>query len=211
MLTYLFDASAAVEMYIPRDEQSGKAVTYILEQKITYYQAALFIPNICIAEVFNTLARKYFKPRDQKEAIDKESYEKHLRHFREHVHWGKTLYPYDLNRYHIIAADKIIPVEHDIASRDARDHLSTFDILVIAMACELAYLGQREDTFLVTCDHRIKQVFDELKNSDQQRLMIPGPLGEPDRKRWIPPTCLYLPRLARGDLKRLPTQPPFNF
>jgi hypothetical protein len=209
MLTYLFDASAAVEIYAPRDDQTNGAARYIPEQKTTYCQAALFIPNICIAEVFNTLARKYFKPREG-EAIDRERYERHLAHFREDVHWGKTLYPYDVNRYHIIAADRIMPVEHDIASKDARDHMSTFDILVIAMACELAYLGQREDTFLVTCDYTMKQVSDELKNSGRRRLMVAGTLGTLDRKRWVPPPCLYLPRLARGELKHLPTQPAFN-
>ncbi len=166
MLTYLFDASAAVEIYVPRNEQTKRAVRYILEQKNTYNHAVLFIPSICIAEVFNTLARKHFKPRDQNDALDRENYQKHLGRFREHVHWGRTLYPYDVSRYHIIAADKIIPVEHDLASKDERDHLSTFDILVIAMACELAYIGRPEDTFLVTCDHRMKRVFEELKKSD---------------------------------------------
>ncbi len=210
MLTYLFDASAAVEIYVPRNERTKKAVRYILEQKNTYNEAVLFIPNICIAEVFNTLARKRFKPRDQNDALDSENYERHLERFREHVHWGRTLYPYDASRYHIIAADKIIPVEHELASKNERDHLSTFDILVIAMACELAYIGRREDTFLVTCDHRIKQVSEELKKFDPSGLMIRGPLGEPDKKRWIPPICLDLTRLTRGELRPVPSQSRFN-
>ena len=61
MKTYLFDASAAVEFYVLRNK-SKKIVGFIKEQKKTYRQASLFMPNICVAEVFNTLGRVHTKP-----------------------------------------------------------------------------------------------------------------------------------------------------
>lgn len=165
-------------------------------------------------EVFNTLAKKRFKPNPLKkdDALDAARYKRCLDHFRNDVHWGRILYPYDVNRYHILAADKIIPVEQNLPSQEGRnDRLSTFDILIIAMACELSYVGQRDETFLVTCDERMSRVCGKLQNSDISDLIIPGPLGEPEKKRWTPPTCLYLPRLKRGELRSVPNQSSYNY
>lgn len=206
MLTYLFDASAAVEIYLPRSERASKIVRHVLEQKATYHQATLFIPNFCVAEVLNCLARKHFDPPQSEAAISREQYESCLRKFREHVHWGKTLYPYDLNRYHVIAADLIVPAEHSIQRRYSHDHLSTFDILIITMACELAYTSRRDDTYLMTCDKRLKLVCKGLKQTDFSKLAVTGPLGELESRRWQVPNCLYLPELQRAELPRVPGQ-----
>jgi predicted nucleic acid-binding protein len=194
MLTYLFDASAAIEIYLPRNETCRSAVQSILDQK-TDLGATLFIPNICIAEVFNTFARRHFAPKDSNDWLDERTYKECLETFRDDIHWGKTLYPYDLNRYHILATDKIVLAEHDLPRREARDHLSTFDILILAMACELAYIGQRKSTYLVTCDQRLSRVCERLRDFEVEEKLIPGPLGKPeDKYRWVPPACWYLPR-----------------
>jgi len=203
MRTYLFDASAAVQFYLPDSEKIKKTLKYLREQKEPRGQAVIFIPNFCIAEVFNAFARKL-----QEKKTTAEGYTKCLDAFRGDIHWGRFLYPYELNRYHIIAADRIIPVEHRLASIDDRDHLSTFDILVIAMACELAFVGRREDTFLLTKDRRMKRVFDELKVFDPSALMIPGPLGKVEKTRWIPPNCLYLPDTSSEHLESVLTRKP---
>jgi predicted nucleic acid-binding protein len=208
--TYLFDASAAIEIYLPRNPRTKKTVQFILDQKKTFKQATLFIPNFCIVEVINTFGRKHFSNDDSNEKLSNEDYVKHLNRFREDVHWGRTLYQYELNRYHIIAADQIIPAEHRLPRRYEHDHLSTFDILIIAMACELGYIGSSEDTFLVTCDLRLKQVFDDLKKSDVSGFMVAGPLGEVDESRWTPPQCVYLPNAKHGELKHVSGQAPFN-
>ncbi len=193
MLTYLFDASAAVEIYTPRNDQVKKAVQFIQTQK-RLHKAKLFIPNICIAEVLNTFARRHFRPGRPQDVLDEQSYKTHLSNFRDQIHWGRTLYPYDLNRYHIIAADKIIPIEHRFATTRGRDYLSTFDILVIAMACELAYTREFEDTFLVTCDRRMKDVVEEMKTAGPGSSTPEGPLGKVENARWLPPNCIYLLR-----------------
>ena len=210
MLTYLFDASAAVELYRRDNSKARKAAEYIVAQRKLHGQATLYIPNFCVVEVFNTFARKHFRDRE----LDEKGYESSLKRFIDDVHWGKTLYSYELNRYHIIAADEIIPIEHRVASEHDRDHLSTFDILVIAMACELAYVGQAEDTFLVTCDRRIKRVVGQLNAAGARTREIwslPGRLlDDPGIRRWVPPNVLYLPGLKPGEIRVVQGQTRLN-
>lgn len=210
MLTYLFDASAAVELYAPRNERTRKTLEFIAEQRRTYRKAVLLIPNFCIVEVFNALAKKYFA----EHSLEREGYEKCLKRFRQDIHWGKTLYAYELSRYHVLAADEIIPIEHSVAVEHERDHLSTFDILVIAMACELAFLRPTEDVYLLTCDRRIKKVCDQLAKTDKKVLLslkVPGLLDEPQGTRWLPPKVLYLPQTRLSDIPRVERQPAPNF
>jgi len=210
VLTYLFDASAAVELYAPRNERTRKTLEFIAEQRRTYRKAVLLIPNFCIVEVFNALAKKYFA----EHSLEREGYEKCLKRFRQDIHWGKTLYAYELSRYHVLAADEIIPIEHSVAVEHERDHLSTFDILVIAMACELAFLRPTEDVYLLTCDRRIKKVCDQLAKTDKKVLLslkVPGLLDEPQGTRWLPPKVLYLPQTRLSDIPRVERQPAPNF
>jgi len=209
VLTYLFDASAAVAIYVKERIRVDRAVRYILDQKTVHSRAAIYIPNFCIPEVFNTLARKHFR-----EAIlDRPTYDSCLQRFRDDIHWGRTLYSYELNRYHIIAADEIIPIEHHLAPEFERDHLSTFDILIIAMACELAFVGEAEDTFLVTCDKRIEKVVQEMKAIRADELKewkTPGNLDDPGTRRWVPPTDVLYLHKAKLEIRQVPGQPPLN-
>lgn len=213
MLTYLLDTSAAVEIYMPDgsgDRFAKRVLNHIIEQKALFREAILFIPNFCIAEVFNTFARKHYSPKDSKDKLSDVEYGRCVAEFRDDIHWGKTLYPYDLNRYHVVATDKIVIAEHLLPRRDKHDHLNTFDILIIAMACELAHIGRREDTYLVTGDQRLSAVCDELKN-----IHLPppteGPLGELDKDRWKPPTCLNLKQLKRDVLPSASRQGQFQY
>ena len=209
MFTYLFDASAAVELYAPRSATLERAVRFIVEQKTTHSQAMLYIPNFCVVEVSNALARRHFKDR----TLDRERYVKAFTRFRDDIHWGRILYAYDLSRYHVIGADEIIPVEHHVATQHERDHLSTFDILIIAMASELAYVGRPENTFLVTCDKRIQKVVAQFKGTGRKKRSewkIPGHVSDHGVQRWIPPNTIYLPGLRPGDLKPVQGQAPLD-
>jgi hypothetical protein len=213
MRTYLFDAPAAVELYLPGDRDVKRVVSFICEQKTRFQEAMLYIPSLCIAEVFNTLARKYFRPTGDDDRLTDASYGECLRGFREDVHWGRTFYPYEFHRYHIVAAYRIIPIEHHFALKDEKRHLSTYDILVVAMACELAYTGIREDTRLVTCDKRMKDVVDKFRAVDLNDLAgkTPlGPLGEVEKGRWVPPECIDARRIRPGDLERVEGQDPIH-
>jgi hypothetical protein len=210
MFTYLLDASAAVNFYALQHAKANRALKHIRDQKLKYRQASLFIPNFCIAEVFNALAKMHFNPDHTSRTLDSRSYKNALKEFRDDVHWGRVLYPYDLNRYHVIASDIIIPVEHNLALKDNRGHLSTYDILVIAMACELGYSGNPDEVYLLTCDNRMKRVFEEIKRSDPSQWMIPGPLGELDTRRWEPPNCIDLLNIERGALPSAIDQPRYT-
>ena len=92
--------------------------------------------------------------------------------------------------------------------------MSTLDILVIAMACELAYLGDPERVYLVTCDRRMKSVFEQLKNtpeSELKRLKVERVIiGEPEGQRWKPPNVLLLQDAGPNDIPRVEGQPPLN-
>jgi hypothetical protein len=211
MLTYLFDASSAIELYLPRprSEEIQRAVRFILEQKTKYRQAVLYIPNFCVVEVFSVFARKYFRDSE----LSRKEYEQCLERFREDIHWGKILYVYDLNRYHIVGADEIIPIEHGLNRDYETDRLSSFDILVIAMACEQAYIGRPEETFVVTSDFRMKKVIDRLRVTDirtRDDLKVPGPLDDRSVRRWLPPNAIYLRDLKPDDIREVPGQNPFN-
>ncbi len=210
MRTYLFDASAAVDIYVPRNKRVGTAIQFIQTQK-RVRKAKLFIPSFCIAEVFNTFAKRRFRAERQQDVLDEASYKQHLSNFRDQIHWGRTLYTYDLNRYHIIAADKIIPVEHQLATSRGGDYLSTFDILVIAMACELAYTREFEETFLVTCDRRMKDVTDELRVGGARISTPDGPLGKIEDGRWRPPNCICLLDARAEELRPVDGQAPLSF
>lgn len=152
------------------------------------------------------MARKHFRASKENESLTKVDYEKCLENFRNDVHWGRTFYPCELHRYHIIAADRIIPIEHRYALKDDKKHLSTFDILIVAMSCELAYTGIREETYLVTCDRRMKAVVDKFQNVDLDELnrIAPlGPLGDIDKSRWIPPKCIDAASIRQSELESL--------
>jgi predicted nucleic acid-binding protein len=207
MLTYLYDASAAVELYVPSRDAASRAAHFILDQRVIHKQAITYIPNFCIAEVFNTLARKHLRPKGDEPKLSRQQHEDCLDRFRNDVHWGKKLYSYDLNRYHIVAVDDIIPREHDLDKETEWDHPSTFDILVIAMAAELAYLGKPKETYLVTCDRRLKRVAEQLTGEDVRDRRV---LKDVPVRRWHKPNILYLHHLRKGDLKSVPGQAFFN-
>ncbi len=216
MITHLFDTSAVVHFYLPvepRTKRLRARVRYLVEQRTVYRRAALFIPSFCIAEAFNTFGKLHFRPRPEDRALNHDEYADCLKNFRHDIHWEKTFYSYDLNRNHILAADEIIPVEHNMPRGEPPSHLSTLDILVIAMACELAYIGDPREVYLVTRDRRMKDVFQRLKEFPIQKrrdLQIERQMGEPEGKRWEPPNVLLLQSAAPAEFPRVTGQPAMN-
>ncbi len=216
MFTHLFDTSAVVYLYLPEEPKTKRRkarIKYLVDQRTLYRKATLLIPSFCIAEVFNTLAKLHFRPGENDRALAEEEYVSCMTRFREDINWESTLYSYDLNRNHILAVDEIVPVEHKLVSNDEEGHLSTLDILVIAMACELAYIGDPEKVFLVTCDRRMKKVFEELKSADERdlrRLKVERVIGDPKNKRWVPPNMLLLQDATPKEFPRVDGQPMMN-
>jgi hypothetical protein len=105
-------------------------------------------------------------------------YHKSKEAFAHDIHNGQLLYHLELNRYHILNADYIIPFEHLFPSErpdGSERHLSTFDVLIIAMAMELTRITGGA-TYVVTCDKRIAEVIDilrKLRKEEKQRFSVP--------------------------------------
>lgn len=216
MFTHLFDTSAVVHLYLPEQPKTRRLkarVEYLVEHRTLYRKATLLIPSFCVAEVFNTFAKLHFRPGENDRVLTMDEYDSCMTRFRDDINWEKTLYSYDLNRNHIIAVDEIIPVEHKLAANGDETHLSTLDILVIAMACELAYIGDPEKVFLITCDRRMKKVFEGLKRADEhdlKRLKVERVIGDPKERRWVPPNVLLLQDAIPKEFPRVDGQPPMN-
>jgi len=180
MKYYLIDASAIIHYYIPLYPKLTSNIDQIIKQR-QEGKSFLFMPNFCIAEVFNVFAKYYYRWRKLK----REEYEKCCKEFRDAIHNAKLIYHYELNRYHILNIDYIVPFEHQflIKKRFNKDEeekewfLSTFDILFISMGIELVRMMGFENVFLISCDTRIKSICDVLKNLDlktREKFQIPS-------------------------------------
>ncbi len=175
-LYYLFDASAVIHLYVP-DEKLTPRVDHFLEQR-ALGKAFLFIPNFCVAETFNTLARKHYR----KNELDAELYALAKENFAQAMHGGHLFYHYEMSRYHVLDVDLIIPFEHKFltqrpkgAKKGEEWTLSTFDVLIIAMGMELDRITGGA-LYIVTCDRRIDdigRILYGLTPEERQKYSIP--------------------------------------
>ncbi len=170
MKYYLIDTSAIIPYYVP--SYLTKKITRIIEEK-QKGEAFLYMPNFCIAEVFNTFAKFCFR---QKKITEKE-YEACSNKFKDAIHNARLIYHYELNRYHILNIDCIAPFEHQYCltrikktpngKEENEDwFMSTFDMLLISMGIELVKMMGNENVSLITCDKRIKTICDVLRLLD---------------------------------------------
>jgi hypothetical protein len=156
---YLLDTSALRYLYVPQGDITER-LDHILEQR-ALDEAFLFIPNFCVAEMFNTLARLHFR--------DKELNESEYRYckdaFSRDIHNGMLFYHYELNRYHVLDVDHVIPFEHlfQPSYKGKERILSTFDVLIVTMGMELARITGGK-CHIMTCDRRIAQIAKVLSN-----------------------------------------------
>lgn len=182
-LYYLIDASALVHLYVP-EQNLIHLLDHLLEQR-GLQKAFLYVPNFCVAETFNTIARKHFR----EGVLDSEAYRMCKEAFAHDIHNGQLLYHHELNRYHILNVDYILPFEHLFPSERAdgtERRLSTFDVLIIAMGMELARITGGA-IHIVTCDKRIAEVVDVLRKLRKEEKFRHG---VPDYIRY--PRSIYL-------------------
>jgi hypothetical protein len=166
---YLIDTSAVIHHY-KEDPQLTPRIEHIVEQQ-GLGRAVLFIPNFCIAEVFNTFAKLHFRER----SLIGEEYQKCCEQFRHDIHNAKLFYHYELQRYHILNVDYIVPFEHQLLTNQD-EYLSTFDIIILAMGIELVRIVGEKDFFIITCDKRIHSIGKSLRglpNEYRQRYSVP--------------------------------------
>jgi hypothetical protein len=134
---YLFDASALHHVYVP-DEKLIARLDHFIEQR-GLGRAFLFVPNFCVAEVFNSLARKHYRQHE----LTPDQYRLCKDEFRRDIHNGLLFYHYELNRYHVLNTDYIVPLEHLFETQRPKGtkkgeewRLSTLDLLIIGMGIE---------------------------------------------------------------------------
>ncbi len=154
MQYYLVDTCA----YIYAIENEGKLKNDLIKKR-ALNQAFLYIPQFCIPEVLNTLARCFYEDK----RYGKEKYEEYKESFLGAVRSGRIFYPYELHRYHNINADKIYETEHTTPLDKTEHHLSTFDILIIAMGIELSKIHGK-NVFIVTRDRRLFNIGKKFVN-----------------------------------------------
>jgi hypothetical protein len=188
-LYYLFDASAILHVYMP-DEGLTPLLDHFLEQR-GLQKAFLYVPNFCVAETFNALARKYYREGE----LNEEMYRFCKEAFANDIHNGHLFYHLELNRYHVLDVDFIIPFEHLFPTErgDGTERkLSTFDALIIAMGMELSRITGGA-TYVITCDKRIAEVIRilrKLRKQERERQ------GVPDYIRFPREIYLYGKRLS---------------
>lgn len=81
-----------------------------------------YIPQFCVAEVFNTFARWHYA----ENKISADYYAKLCSYFRTLVRDRLALYSYDLHRYHILNCDKIYETEHTTPRKKKRNEAVYF-------------------------------------------------------------------------------------
>ncbi|MDR3244491.1 MAG: hypothetical protein LBT79_07050 [Elusimicrobiota bacterium] len=114
-----------------------------------------YIPQFCIAEVFNVYAKWYYR----KNKIDTAEYNRLCSNFKDMIHNRKVFYPYDLHRYHNLRCDEIYEIEQKTNRlKQGKPYLSTFDILIIAMGLELQHIHGKDNVVILSCDERLIKI-----------------------------------------------------
>ena len=189
---FLFDASAAHHYYLGKEEfQETLAYLIALKEK---KQAFFFLPNFCVAEVLNTFAKyRYrldsiepdFYNKIREDFIDavrnrKTFYCYYLNRYHNlnaEVVFGiehtrntefQAINEFPQGRTFEEKMNSIDSIVRNLRSRRYplnKFYLSTFDILIIAMAMELRrFFGERR-VYIVTKDERLKTISEKGKFS----------------------------------------------
>lgn len=152
---YLIDASAFV--YAVENVNQTKMDFFLEKANGT---AFLYIPQFCVAEVLNTYARLFFRENKITGAL----YSQWRNEFTKAIRRRRTIYCYDLHRYHNMNADRIYKKEHIVPYTRNENPLSTFDILVIAMGMELKKIHFPNNVSVLTRDGRLRRISNMSKN-----------------------------------------------
>ena len=128
----------------------------------------LYVPNFCVAEVFNVFRKYRFGKWSRKVLsngpIPQREYQHIYAKFQKDIHNGRLFYHYELSRYHLLNTALVSPIDHHYAyERQGKEKknpspMSTFDLLIIGIAIELVRLHGKENVVLVTADNRIRQI-----------------------------------------------------
>ncbi len=163
----LLDANVTAGYYLPHTLDYVKAADRIeiLFNSIRSKGSDhfLYLPNLCVAEVFSTFAKHSYGKWNQQVKkksgqIDSRVYESICNQFEKDIHNGKLIYHYELSRYHVLAIDLVAPADHYFKMDRKKKWVNpagTFDQLIVAMGVHLAHIHGQTNVCIVTTDNRL--------------------------------------------------------
>ena len=183
---YLLDANVLIDYYIDQCPSVIHFVDKIKAERETG-KCLIYVPNICIAEVFSVFARTYFYKQEGKKEyeyrekkwsfINDISRDYKYKRFQHFTHL-------ELNRYHMIHAHLVYQPAFEylrlahmkgVHVKDGKQQFpSAIDLLVIAQGIEMTGLYSDEEFSLVTADRLISSLCEHLCD-----------LSDDDRKRYL--------------------------
>jgi hypothetical protein len=227
----LLDANVVAGYFIPTavSPKAHKRGTVLVEavRNRAVDDVVLYIPNVCIPEVFGVFAKYAYGHwnRQVKKTIHGTRYRTICNCFHEHLRHGAVYHQYELNRYHVLATDLISPVDHRFRiSRDRKSKknvrpMGATDHLIVAMGMVLSRIHGRENVILLTTDGRMVKAVERAANMNRNTARS---MGLPERATslgytWGPkmyPQVINLTHAADRQLKDffgewpLPTEAP---
>ena len=133
----------------------------------------LYIPNLCISEVFAVFAKYFFATWDKQvkknlsKKLKKTDYEQILSAFRDDLDNGKLLNQVELNRYHILATHLISPIDanyeyyrdrNNVKVKRSKRMMGAMDHAIIGMGVNLSKIHGRDNFAILTADHRLADI-----------------------------------------------------
>ncbi len=214
----IFDANVIAAYYLPHSSTpkiNNRVARIISLNKVKGRKQKpfiFFIPNFCVAEIFNVLRKYRFGKWNKKVirngTISKKKFENVYSKFQKDIHNGKLFYHLELSRYHLLNTAFISPIDHHYAygrtsgrQKKNPSPMSTFDLLIIAMGIELVRLHGNGCVKIVTTDNRIYQMLDrakKIKNTTAKELGLfeAGKLVGRNFSRSIYPDVIHLGKIT---------------
>jgi len=171
----LLDANIVAGYYLPESLSSIRAREHIKNiinavKNGGDSELLLFIPNLCIPEVFAVFAKYGFATWDGNvkkilpKGLSKSRYKEIRENFGDDLHNGVLLQQVELNRYHILATDLISPVDANFEhyrNRTKRKHkrmMGATDHTIIGMGIHLSKIHGKDNFAILTADHRLSDI-----------------------------------------------------
>ena len=217
MKYFLLDTNITAGYYLPLSLENKKAKKYI-EEILNYLRLNpndyfSYIPNFCIAEVFNVFYKYAYGKKWNKEVkkngyITKSILSKLIKSFERDVHNGSFFYHYELSRYHILSINLVSSVDNYYLIRKKKNvtPCSTFDKLIITMGIELSFIHGPENVCILTADNRLADLLKVCKKEYSETMIkklnldFAGNFTGKKFSKDIFPHCLNLNKVTTKEL-----------
>jgi hypothetical protein len=173
----LFDASVVAAYYCPITTRSKKAVEIarnIIESVRSGERNHFFyIPNFCIAEVFNVFMKYTYSNwnrHTRQGRLNRKVHNSVRKQFQKDIHNASLFYHYELSRYHVLAINLVSPIDHyyklarSVKRGSRHNPAGTLDQLIITMGIHLARIHGSENVVVITTDERICKIIEKCRS-----------------------------------------------